>query len=326
MRVILFNEPGDEAVLRIGEANEPRCGPRDLRIRVYATAVNRADLLQRRGQYPPPPGASSILGLECAGEIVEVGSKVEGWTAGERVMALLAGGGYAEEVVVDAGSAMRMPQSFSWEEGGAFPETFITAFLNIFLLGEPPDGGRVLVHGGGSGVGTSAISLCREASLPIYITAGSREKCDRCEALGAAMAINYRESEFETVLLEALAGAGVHVILDHLGAEYLQRDLEVLAPEGRIVLIGSMGGTEGTIDTSLLLRKRARLIGSTLRARPNAEKASIVEKLLVRFGETLQAGRLRPVIDSVFPLAQAAQAHARMQSGEHFGKIALRVR
>ena len=326
MRAIVFEHPGDESVLQLGEAEAPPCGPGDVRIRVFTTAVNRADLLQRQGRYPPPPGASMILGLECAGEIIETGSAVSGWHAGERVMALLSGGGYAEEAVVDAGSVMRLPESLSWEEGGAFPETFLTAFLNIFLLGEPPGGGRVLVHGGGSGVGTSAIALCREAGLEIYVTAGSAEKCRRCLALGAALAIDYREADFVAVLQERLDDRGVHVILDHLGGQYLERDLEVLAPEGRLVLIGSMGGGQATIDTSLILRKRARLIGSTLRARSSAEKASIIGQLVARFRDAIVAGRVRPVIDSTFPLADASSAHARMQAGENFGKIVLKIR
>ena len=292
----------------------------DLRIRVHTAGVNRADLLQREGLYPPPPGASPILGLECAGEVVEVGSEVTGWQVGDRAMALLAGGGYGEEVVVDAGSAMHVPSVLSWEEAGALPEVFLTAFLNIFLLARAKEGEALLVHGGGSGVGTAATTLAKLAGLRVIVTAGSREKCERCLAHGADVAINYREEDFVE------RARPVDIVLDHIGARYLARDLEALATGGRVVIIGSMGG-RGTIDldVSALLSKRQQIIGSTLRARPPAEKAEIVASFLARFGDDLRAGRVRPVIDSVFPIAQMEEAHQRMKSGAHFGKIVLRV-
>jgi putative PIG3 family NAD(P)H quinone oxidoreductase len=292
---------------------------RALRIRVHAAGVNRADLLQREGHYPPPPGASDVLGLECAGEVVEVGSAVSGWQVGDRAMALLAGGGYAEEVVVDAGSAMHVPAALSWEEAGAIPETFLTAFLNVFELGRAKAGETLLVHGGGSGVGTAATTLAKLAGLRVIVTAGSREKCERCLAHGADAAINYNEEDF--VARAKPAG----VILDHIGARYLPRDLEALATGGRVVIIGSMGG-RGTIelDVSALLARRQQIIGSTLRARPPAEKAEIVAAFLRRFGNDLAEGRVRPVIDSVFSLREMDTAHERMR-GDHFGKIVLRM-
>ena len=291
-----------------------------LRIRVRTAGVNRADLLQRAGHYPPPPGASEILGLECAGEVVEVGNGVQGWNVGDRAMALLAGGGYATEVVVDAGSAMHVPSVLSDEEAGAMPEVFLTAFLNIFMLARAKEGETLLVHGGGSGVGTAATTLAKLAGLRVIVTAGSAEKVARCLAHGADVGINYREEDF------VARAKPVDIVLDHIGAKYLARDLEALATGGRVVIIGSMGG-RGTIDldVSALLSKRQQIIGSTLRARPPAEKAEIVASFLARFGDDLRAGRVRPVIDSVFPLAEFEEAHRRMESSENFGKIVLRV-
>ncbi len=325
MRAIVFEQPGDESVLQLGDVPSPALGPADVRIRVRATAVNRADLLQRQGLYPPPPGASAILGLECAGEIAEVGAEAGAWQIGERVMALLAGGGYAEEAVVDAGSVLRVPAALSDEEAGAFPEVFLTAFLNIFLLGEVPEGGSVLVHGGGSGVGTAAISLCREAGVRILVTAGSDEKCARCREHGADVAINYRAGDFAPAVLEATGGAGVNVVLDAIGARYLAGNLAALALDGRLVIIGLMGGVRSEIDLASLMIKRQRVIGSTLRTRPAAEKAAIVRAFRDRFGAALDAGRLRPVLDRVLPLAEAGTAHRVMKASEHFGKIGLRV-
>lgn len=325
MRAIVFDQPGDETVLHLAEAPSPSLGPSELRIRVRGTAVNRADLLQRQGFYPPPPGASPILGLECAGEVIEIGSAVSGWKPGDRAMALLAGGGYAEEAVVHAGSAMHVPDGLSDAEAGSFPEVFLTAFLNIFLLGDPPAGGRVLVHGGGSGVGTAAVSLCGEAGLHVLVTAGSEEKCRRCLEHGAGAAINYREGDFADRVKELTGGKGVQVVLDSIGGRYLAQNLSVLAPSGRLVIIGLIGGARGEIDLASLLMKRLQVIGSTLRARPVEEKASIVKALEARFGSALRAGRLRPVVDRVLPLAEAGEAHRVVQSSAHFGKVALRV-
>ena len=318
MRAIIFDHFGDESVLRIGEVDSPKLAPDQLRIRVRATAVNRADLLQREGHYPPPPGASPILGLECAGAVMEVGADVRGWSPGERVMALLPGGGYAEEAVVHHGAAMRVPDVLSDEEAAAMPEVFLTAFLNVFELGRAKAGETLLVHGGGSGVGTAATTLGKLAGLRVIVTAGSKQKCDRCLAHGADVAVNYREEDF----VERARGA--NVILDHIGARYLARDLDALAAGGRVVIIGSMGGeARAEIDVTKLLGKRQQIIGSTLRSRPNEEKAAIVAALTARFGDDVRAGRVRPVIDRVFPFEQAAEAHRRMKSSDHFGKIGL---
>jgi putative PIG3 family NAD(P)H quinone oxidoreductase len=302
-------------------------GATDVRIRVRATAVNRADLLQRQGLYPPPPGASPILGLECAGDVQEVGAAVRGLTVGQRVMALLTGGGYAEEAVVDRGSVMPVPDALGYEEAGAFPEAFLTAFSNLFLpgLGAIASGEAALVHGGGGGVGTAAIQLLREGGHAAYVTVGSEEKGRRCVELGARAAIDYRNEDFVARVRELTQGRGASVILDHIGAHYLAANLSALAVGGRLVLIGLMGGARGDVNLAELLIKRLSVIGSTLRSRPNEEKARIVRALLERFGSALAAGRLRPPIHRVLPLAEAAEAHRLMQASEHFGKIVLRV-
>jgi putative PIG3 family NAD(P)H quinone oxidoreductase len=327
MRAIVVREPGDESVLVLGDVPEPAMGPADVRIRVRATAVNRADLLQRQGFYPPPPGASPVLGLECAGEVVDVGRDVHDVRRGERVMALLAGGGYAEEVVVDQGSVLSVPPAMSDEEAGGFPEAFLTAFSNLFLpgLGALAAGEPALVHGGSGGVGTAAIQLLREAGHPSFVTAGSDEKCARCVALGATAAINYRTEDFVARVRAATDGRGVGVVLDHLGASYLERNLQALATDGRLVEIGLMGGAQHELNLGVLLTRRLSIIGSTLRARPVAAKARIVRAFRERFGDALGAGRLRPVVDRVLPLADAAEAHRLMKAGAHFGKIVLRA-
>ncbi len=323
MRAVVFDQPGDESVLRVGEVEAPTLGPRDLRIRVAAAGVNRADLLQRRGMYPPPPGASPLLGLECAGEVVEVGAEVAGWKRGDRAMALLAGGGYAEEVVVDAGSALPVPKALSLEEAAGLPEVYLTVFLNVFQLGGLPDGGRLLVHGGGSGIGTASIHLAKRAGASVLVTAGSSEKCKRCLELGADVAVDYKSEKFLDAVKEATGGAGVDVVLDSIGAPYLADNLAALAIGGRLVLIGLMGGAKTELNLGVLLARRLSVIGSTLRTRSLAEKARLVAAFAARFGDDLEAGRLRPVIDRVLPFTAAAEAHRRLQASEHFGKIVL---
>jgi putative PIG3 family NAD(P)H quinone oxidoreductase len=318
MRAVVLDRFGDESVMHIGEVKAPELGPRDLRIAVRACGVNRADLLQREGHYPPPAGASDIIGLECAGIVRECGSDVVGWTRGDRAMALLPGGGYAEEVVVDAGSAMHVPESLSDEEAGAIPEVFLTVFLTIFQLAKAREGESVLIHGGGSGIGTAATTLCKLAGMRVLVTAGSDEKCARCLEHGADVAINYKSEDFVE------KAKGVDVILDHIGAPYLPRDLRALGVGGRVVIIGSMGGGKtAEIDVSSLLGKRQQIIGSTLRARPAHEKAALVAAFMERFGDELREGRIRPVISEVLPIERVADAHRMMAAGEHFGKIVL---
>ncbi|MGH0028508.1 MAG: NAD(P)H-quinone oxidoreductase [Myxococcota bacterium] len=321
MKAILI----EDEELRLGEAEAPALEPGALRIRVAAAGVNRADLMQAQGLYPPPPGASPLLGLECAGEVVEVADGVAGWKPGDRAMALLAGGGYAEEVVVDAGSAMPVPPGLDWEQAAAIPEVFLTVYLNVFRIGRLEAGGTALVQGGGSGIGTAAIQLVKAAGAKSVVTAGSDEKCRRCLELGADVAVNYRDGDFVAACRDATGGAGVDVALDHIGAAYLEKNLASLAVGGRLVLIGLMGGARAEINLGLLLARRLQVIGSTLRARPASEKAEIVQGFLERFGPALAKGELRATVDRVLPLARAAEAHRAMKASEHFGKIVLRV-
>lgn len=325
MKAILFDEPGDESVLRIGETDAPPMRPGALRIRVAATALNRADLMQRQGLYPPPPGASEILGLECSGVVSEVGEGVDAFAVGDRVMALLAGGGYAEEVVVDAGSAMHVPESVDLVEAAALPEVLLTVHLNVFDIGGLDTDGWLLVHGGGSGIGTAAIQLARAAGAHVVVTAGSAAKCGRCLELGADVALDYTAGDFADGVLEATSGRGVDVALDSIGGRYLESNLRSLAIGGRLVIIGLMGGAKAEIGLGQLLVRRLSVIGSTLRARPEAEKARLVQSLLARFGKALETGAVRPIVDTVMPLADVAEAHRRMKSSAHFGKILLRV-
>jgi putative PIG3 family NAD(P)H quinone oxidoreductase len=328
MRAMVVREPGAEDVLVPGDVPRPTLGPADLRIRVTATAVNRADLLQRQGFYPPPPGASDVLGLECAGEVVEVGPEAHGFRIRDRVMALLPGGGYAEEVTVHHGSVLPVPAGMTDEQAGAFPEVFLTAFSNLFMPGLGALGPReaVLVHGGGGGVGTAAIMLCREAAVRCFVTVGSQDKSRRCVELGAAAAIDYKTEDFAERVMALTDGAGVGVVLDHIGAKYLAKNLASLAIGGRLVEIGLMGGAQSEINLALLLARRLAVIGSTLRTRSVEEKAAIVRGLRERFGHSLAAGRLTPEIHAVLPLERAADAHRMMKASEHFGKIVLRVR
>jgi putative PIG3 family NAD(P)H quinone oxidoreductase len=326
MRAIVIDEPGSEDCMKIGEVDPPALRPGALRIEVHAAGVNRADLLQRQGLYPPPPGAPDTLGLECAGLVREIAEGVDGIAVGDRVMALLPGGGYAEEVVVDAGSVMALPQALSFEEGAGLAETLLTVHLNVFELGALPDGGSVLVHGGGSGIGTTTIDLVKRAGGSVVATAGSPEKCGRCLELGADAVANYREDDWVAVAREATGGRGVDVVLDSIGAPYLDGNLKALADDGALVLIGLMGGAKAEISLGALLARRLRLIGSTLRTRSEERKRAIVQGFLQRFGKDLAAGAIRPVLHRVFPLEEAPEAHRLLKASTHFGKVVLAVR
>lgn len=326
MKAVVFDQPGDETVLRVADVPPPPLRTGELRLAVHATALNRADLLQRMGKYPPPPGASEILGLECAGEVIEIGPGVRGWRLGDRAMALLPGGGYAEEAVAPAGCVMPVPEPMPFEEAGAFPEAFLTVFLTVFRLGGVRAGGSVLVHGGGSGIGTTAITLVKAVHGTVVVTAGSDDKCVRCLGLGADLAVNYRDAEFVAPVREITGGRGVDVVLDAIGAPYLERNLAALATGGKLIVIGLMGGGAAEVNLRELLSRRLSIAGSTLRTRSVEEKSGLVAAFLDRFGDLLSAYRLRPVIDRVLPLEQAAEAHRVMAASRHFGKIVLRVR
>ncbi len=325
MKAILIDKSGDETKLVLGDAPAPEMRPECIRVSVAAAAVNRGDLVQVAGFYPPPPGASEILGLECAGEVIEVADGVTAFKPGDRVMALIPGGGYAEEVVVHAGSAMYVPERLSLQEAAAFPEVFLTVYLNVFMLAKLPDDGAALIHGGGSGIGTAAIQLVKAAGAKCIVTAGSEDKCKRCLDLGADVAVNYREGDFVAAAKEVTGGAGVDVVLDSIGGKYLDQNLQALDVGGRLVVIGLMGGSKAELNLGAILMRRLQILGSTLRARPEAEKAEIVRGLLERFGSALESGAIGPVVDRMIPLADAAEAHRVVEASEHFGKVVLTI-
>ena len=325
MKAIVVDSPGDPEVMHLAEMPDPSPGPGEVLVRARATAVNRADTLQRRGFYPPPPGASEIIGMEVAGEVAGLGEGVDGWRAGDRVMALLAGGGYAELVAVPAGQLMRVPDGMSWTDAAAIPEVFLTAHDNLFTRGRLTAGETVLIHGGGGGVGTAAIQLAHRAGARVLVTAGSAGKLERCRELGADAGINHREEDFVARARELTGGDGVDVILDVMGASYLARNLDALAVEGRLVIIGLQGGTTSDIDLNAMLRRRLTVIATTLRGRPVAQKAEIVRRFVEDGLEGFAGGSLRPVVDRVLPLAEAAAAHRAMEAGENVGKLVLTV-
>ncbi|MDP6792468.1 MAG: NAD(P)H-quinone oxidoreductase [Anaerolineales bacterium] len=307
-------------------SSDPVCGTGEVLVDVHATALNRADLFQRAGKYPPPPGASKILGLEIAGEVSVLGENVEGCKLGDRVCALLAGGGYAERAAVPAEMLMPVPEGWDFEQAAAVPECFLTGFVNFYMEAGLQRGETVLTHGGASGVGTAAIQLACASGNSIFVTAGSAEKVARCEELGAELAINYREHDFVESVLAYTEGAGVDVIMDIVGGDYLHRNLKLLKPKGRLVIISTLGGAHTEIDLGVLMRRRACIIGSVLRGRSLAEKIEIKQRFMQRFWSLFLEGRLRPVIDSVFPIEQAVAAHLRMAENRNVGKIVLKVR
>jgi putative PIG3 family NAD(P)H quinone oxidoreductase len=324
MKAVLVDE--QTKMLVLGEAAEPMVGAGDLLVEVKATALNRADLLQKRGHYPPPPGASSILGLEMAGIVLEAGAETKGWQPGDRVFGLLPGGGYAARVSLPAGMAMRIPDALSFEEAAAIPEAFLTAYLNLVELGGLEAGKTALIHAGASGVGTAAIQIARELGARAIVTAGSEAKRQAALALGASLAIDYKAGPFAPQVLEATEGRGVEVVLDAIGAAYWTQHLEVLAMDGRLVLIGLMGGGKvAEADLGRLLSRRIRVIGSTLRNLPLQEKLQLTAQLADWALPRFDYGRLRPVIDTVLPWTEANEAHARMESDANIGKIVLRV-
>jgi len=324
MKAVVVEKPGDENVLKLAEVPEPSIKPDEILIRVRAAGLNRADILQRLGFYPPPPGASEIIGMEVAGEVVAVSDSVKGWKVGDRAMALIPGGGYAEKAVAHFGSAMKIPAALSFEEAAGIPEVFLTVFLNFFMLAGIKRGETALIHGGGSGIGTASILLLKEAGVRVIVTAGSDEKCDQCRKLGADVAINYRSGPFAAAVKTATEGRGVDAILDSIGGAYLAGNIDSLAQGGRLVLIGLMQGTRAELDLATVLMRHLKIFGSTLRNRSADEKAQIVTAFLERFGAALEAGKLRPPIYKVTPAADAPTAHRMMQSSEHFGKIVLK--
>ena len=325
MKAIVVTKENANPLLLWSNVPDIHCGPQEVIVDVKATAVNRADLLQAQGLYPPPPGESEILGLEMAGLIAAVGSEVRDHRIGERVLALLPGGGYAQQAAVDHRMLIEMPQDWSFAEGAAIPEVWLTAFTNLFVEGGLAARESVMIHAGGSGVGTAGIQMAREAEAVVYATAGTAPKLKACRELGAAVAINYREQDFLKEALAATDGNGVDLILDPVGGAYLDRNLKLLKENGRLVTIGLLGGGTAELDLAAVLGKSLHIIGSRLRSRPLAEKIDLTRKFRERFWPLLAEGRIHPVVDKVFPIEEAQAAHQYVRQNRNTGKVILTV-
>jgi len=325
MTVVEIAAPGGPEQLRTAVRPVPQPAAGEVLVRVAAAGVNRPDVMQRQGRYPPPPGASDIPGLEIAGEIVALGANVAGLSLGEKVTALLPGGGYAAYAVAAAPLCLPVPAGISMVEAAAIPETFFTVWTNLFQRGKCAAGDTVLIHGGTSGIGTTAIQLAKAWGARVFATAGSADKARACERLGAVRGIDYRTEDFVEVLRQETAGKGADLILDMIGGSYLARNMEAAAVEGRLVVISLIGGARAEINLSTVMGKRLTLTGSTLRARTVAQKAAVAEGVLRNVWPLLAAGGVRPVIHATFPLAEASEAHRLMETSQHIGKIVLTV-
>lgn len=326
MKAIVVQSEKEGRPMAWQEVASPDYGDDDVLVDIYATALNRADLMQRAGNYPPPPGAPDILGLEMAGTVARVGANVTDWQPGDRVCALLPGGGYAEQVSVPAEMLMPIPSGWSFEQAAGLPEVFFTAYLNLFMEASLKKGETALIHGGASGVGTAGIQLAHRAGCRVFVTAGAGEKLARCRELGAELAINYKEEDFAERIRAYTNNEGVDVIMDMVGAPYLERNLSLLKVYGRLVFISMLGGAETKINLGALMGRRLRLIGSVLRPRSVAEKVEIKRRFMAQFWPLLEDGAIQPIIDTVYPIEQANQAHEQMANNENIGKIILRVR
>ena len=326
MKAIVLDGFGGPEVLKIGNVEAPTVGLSRVLIRVHATSVNRPDAIQRQGHYPPPPGDSPVLGLEAAGTVEAVGADVASFKRGERVFALLGGGGYAELALAHAGHVMRIPESMSFEQAACICETYLTAYMNLFLYARLADGETVLLHGGGGGVTTAAMQLVKALAprARVLVTA-STAKVERVAALGADVVIDYKQEDFAEAVQRHTDKRGVDVILDHLGGSYLEKNVRSLAVGGRLAVIGVMGGRKAELDIGRVLTNRLSILGSVLRPRPVAEKAAIIHAFERDVMPYFAAGRIVPLISHVYPLEQAAEAHRAMEAGEHFGKLVLRV-
>ena len=321
--IVVIGDGKSPDSLQLAEVPDPAPGDEELLLRVHASALNRADILQRLGGYPPVPGASEILGLELAGEVIQVGSRVNGFEVGDRVYGLSGGGGYAELATLHQSLAMHVPDGLTWHEAASIPEVFFTANTAIRTLGRAQPGERVLIHAGGSGVGIAAIQIAALIGAEVWITAGSDEKCERARELGADVAINYHDQPFREVVDERTGGDGVHVILDVIGRDYLDANLHSLAHQGRLVLVGLMGGATADANLGLVLRKRLQIFGTVMRSTPLIERGAITRDYQQHLEPAMVNGELKPIIDSVFPLRDAAGAHAYMEQNRNFGKIVL---
>ncbi len=323
MRAVEISEPGEAEVLRLTEVEAPVAGPGQVVVETAAAGVNRADIMQRKGFYPPPEGASPLPGLEVSGTIREVGPGVEGWSVGDEVCALVDGGGYAEQVLVPAGQLLPVPQEVDLVEAAGLPEVVCTVWSNVFMTAGLQPEETLLVHGGSSGIGTMAIQLGVALGAKVAVTAGSSAKLDRCADLGAGMLIDYTQEDFVEKLREETDGHGADVILDVVGAKYLPRNIDALATSGRLVVIGLLGGRKGELDLGKLLAKRAAVIATSLRSRPAAEKETIVAAVREHVWPLIEDGSVRPVVQGTHPLAEAAEAHREMEASGHIGKILL---
>ena len=323
MRAITITAPGGPEVLRLSDVPDAEAGPGEVLVKVAATAVNRADLMQRQGHYDPPPGASPYPGLECSGTVVSLGEGVSGWAVGQEVCALLSGGGYAELVAVPAGQLLPVPDGVSLVDAAALPEVTCTVWSNVFMTAGLQPGETLLVHGGSSGVGTMAVQLAHHVGARVAVTAGSAEKLARCAELGADVLVNYRDEDFVEVVRAATGGRGADVILDNMGAKYLGRNVEALAPSGRLLVIGLQGGTRAELDLAALMGKRAAVISTSLRSRPATEKATIVAAVREHVWPLVGSGAIRPVISARLPLASAGEAHQLLADSRHVGKVLL---
>ena len=323
MRAVTVPTPGGPDSLVVADVPAPTAGPGEVVIDVVAAGVNRADILQRVGFYPPPPGAPAYLGLECSGRIAALGDGVSGWRVGDEVCALLAGGGYAAQVAVPSGSVLPAPAGVDLVDAAALPEVACTVWSNVFLTAALQPGQTLLVHGGSSGIGTMAIQLARAVGARVAVTAGTADKLEVCRELGAEILVNYREQDFVEVLREQTDGHGADVILDNMGAKYLARNVSALADYGRLVVIGLQGGVKGELDLGLLLRKKGAVIATSLRSRSDAEKAAIVAAVREHVWPLVKAGTVRPIVHGRWPLAEAAEAHRVMEASTHVGKLLL---
>ncbi|MFH8339459.1 NAD(P)H-quinone oxidoreductase [Streptomyces sp. AM6-12] len=323
MHAITIPEPGGPEALVWDEVPDPVPGEGEVLVEVVASAVNRADVLQRQGFYNPPPGASPYPGLECSGRIAAIGTGVSGWVVGDEVCALLAGGGYAQKVVVPAGQLLPVPEGVDLVQAAALPEVACTVWSNVFMISHLRPGETLLVHGGSSGIGTMAVQLAKAVGAKVAVTAGSKEKLERCAELGADILINYREQDFVAEVKEATGGAGADVILDNMGAKYLDRNVQTLAVNGRLAIIGLQGGAKGELNIGALLAKRAAVTATSLRARPVEEKTAIVAAVREHVWPLLAGGQVRPVVDRELPMSRAADAHRVLEESGHIGKVLL---
>ncbi|PWI07169.1 NADPH:quinone oxidoreductase [Streptomyces sp. NWU339] len=323
MYAITIPEPGGPEALVWEQVPDPVPGPGEVLVEVVAGAVNRADIMQRQGFYDPPPGASPYPGLECSGRITALGPGVTGWAVGDEVCALLAGGGYAQQVAVPVGQLLPVPKGLDVKQAAALPEVVCTVWSNVFMVAHLRPGETLLVHGGSSGIGTMAIQLAKAVGAKVAVTAGTKEKLDHCAELGADILINYREQDFVTELKEATDGAGADVILDIMGAKYLDRNVQALAVNGRLAIIGLQGGAKGELNMRTLLGKRAAISATSLRARPLEEKAAIVAAVREHVWPLIADGHVRPVVDRELPMSEAADAHRVVEESGHVGKVLL---